>query len=59
MYAAQMRLTCCPAPTGPQDANFVFLFVPTNRKLFSTTESAERALFNPNFSLKEWLSMYW
>ena len=54
-----MRLTCCPAPTGPQDANFVFLFVPTNRKLFSTTESAEGALFNPNFSLKEWLNMYW
>ena len=55
MYAAHL---CCPAPTGPQDANFV-LFVPTNRKLFSTAESAEGALFNPNLSLKEWLNMYW
>ena len=47
-----------PAALGPKPQDAVSP-VPTNRNLFSATESAEGALFNPNFSLKEWLNMYW
>ena len=50
-----------PAALRPQGlrTQISFFFVPINRKLFSTAESAEGALFNPNLSLKEWLNMYW
>ena len=55
MYAAHLL----PCAHRASRRKFRFLFVPTNRKLFTTAESAEGALFNPNFSLKEWLNMYW
>ena len=54
----------CPAAwwaaLGPQSQGPAAISrVSTNRKLFSPVESAEGALLNPNFSLKEWVARYW
>jgi|TARA_B110001469_G_scaffold124293_1_gene137695 hypothetical protein len=36
-----------------------FRALSTDRKVFSASESAEDALVNPNFSLREWFNRYW
>ena len=44
----------------PMQFEFLFSFPGSlTPKVFSPTESAEDALRNPNFSLKEWINQYW
>jgi len=44
----------------PMQFEFLFSFPGSlTPKVFSATESAEDALRNPNFSLKEWINQYW
>jgi len=44
----------------PLQFEFLFSFPGSLKpQVFSQTESAEGALFNPNFSLREWFNRYW
>ena len=48
-----------PIP-NPDQFEFLFSFPGSLKpQVFSQTESAEGALFNPNFSLREWFNRYW
>ena len=48
-----------PIP-NPEQFEFLFSFPGSLKpQVFSQTESAEGALFNPNFSLREWFNRYW